>query len=191
MATITKAANAHTVVATGWTTPANAYSTTNDSAYATIATAKNTTYSGDFGFPAFTTSDIPDGSTINSVTVYTTYGLSATATGALVGCQARRNSTGTTLGSEITRTAATMADANVVATGCTLTDLRTANELRVRARGTKGNSSTASTARIDRLYATVDYTAPVDNRNANVTSTGGGVAVEVGTKGGKLAATGT
>jgi hypothetical protein len=161
MSTVTKAANAHTVVATGWTNPENCYSTSNDSTYATRATAKNTTYSGDFGFPAFTTAEIPDHSTISSVVFYTTYGLTATATGALVGEQARRNSTGTTLGSEITRSAASMADANGTATGCTLTDLRTANELRVRARATKGNSSTASTAQIDRLYVTVTFTEDV------------------------------
>jgi hypothetical protein len=163
VATVTKAANAHTVVATGWTNPANCYATTNDSTYATIISAKNATYSGDFGFPAFTTGDIPDGSTINSVTVYTTYGVTVATTGMLVGIQCRRNTGGVTLGSEITTAAASMADANVVATGATLTDLRTANEFRARARVTKGSTSTASTGNIDRLYVTVDYTAGVQN----------------------------
>jgi Concanavalin A-like lectin/glucanases superfamily len=158
VATVTKAANAHTVVATGWTSPANCYSATSDSVYATILSAKNATYSGDYGFPAFTTSDIPDGSTINSVTVYTTYGVTAATTGMLVGLQARRNTGGATLGSEITSALASMADANVVATGATLTDLRTANEFRVRARVTKGSTTTASTGNIDRLYVTVGYT---------------------------------
>jgi hypothetical protein len=185
MPTVTKAANAHTVVATGWTNPSNCYSTTNDSSYATLVCPKNGTNSGDFGFPAFTTSDIPDGSTINSVTFYTTYGVTVATTGALVGMQARRNSTGTTLGSEITRSLASMADANGTATGCTLTDLRTANELRVRARATKGNSNTASTAQIDRLYVTVDYTLPPENHDGGFAGTGGGVAAEAGRKGGQ------
>jgi hypothetical protein len=183
--TVTKAANAHTTVATGWSTPTNCYSTTNDSAYAILVCPKNATASGDFGFPAFTTSDIPDGSTINSVTFYTTYGVTVATTGALVGMQARRDSTGTTLGSEITRATASMADANAVATGCTLTDLRTANELRVRARATKGNSNTASTAQIDRLYVTVDFTPPPENHNGLLTATGGGVAAEAARKGGQ------
>ena len=161
MSTVTKAANAHTVVATGWTNPTNAYSTATDSAFATIDTAKNTTRSGDFGCPAFPTAASPDHSTLTSVVFFTTYGMSATATGALVGEQARRNSTGTTLGSEITRSAATQADANGTATGATLADLRQVNELRVRARGTKGNSSTASQARIDRLYVTATFTETV------------------------------
>jgi hypothetical protein len=159
MATITRAANQHTVVATGWTNPSYCYSTTTDSSYATIATAKNSTLSGDYGFAAFTTADIPDNATV-SVVVYTTYGMSAAVTGGLVGLQARRNSTSTTLGSEITRSTASMADANVTATGATLDDLRTSNEFRVRARGTKGNTSNASTAQIDRLYIIVTWQPP-------------------------------
>ncbi len=171
MSQTVKAANAHTVVATGWTNPSNCYSTTTDSTYATIVTAKNSTLSGDFGFPAFTTGDIPDHATITSVIFRTTYGLTATATGALVGLQARRNTGGVTLGSEITRALASMADDNGTATGATLTDLRTANELRVRGRGTKGNSSSASTAQIDRLYLEVNWTETLSGAGGTISLT--------------------
>lgn len=190
MSIVTKAANAHWTVATGWSTPENAYATTTDGAYATLLTAKNGTRSGDFGFPAFTTADIPDGATINSVAFSTTYGLSATATGALVGEQARRNSTAETLGSEITRTAASQADASGTATGATLDDLRTAGELRVRARATKGNSTTAVTARIDRLYVTVDYTegARTGSGDVSATLTLSGVGRKTGQGAGSAAA---
>jgi hypothetical protein len=49
-------ANRHTVVATGWTNPQNAYALTGDNVYATLASARNATLSGDFGFPDITTS---------------------------------------------------------------------------------------------------------------------------------------
>jgi hypothetical protein len=54
-------ANRHTVVATGWTNPQNAYALTGDNVYATLASAKNSTLSGDFGFPDITTSPVLPG----------------------------------------------------------------------------------------------------------------------------------
>ena len=57
MAITRRAANRHTVVATGWTNPSNAYSIESDGTYATLASAKSATVSGDFGFPDVTTSD--------------------------------------------------------------------------------------------------------------------------------------
>src|SRR5687768_1594489 len=99
MATTTKFANANAVVATGWTNPTNANG--DDGVYATALPAKNGSVTSDYGFPAFTTSDIPDNSTINSVTLEIQYKSNTTgSTGSVVGLQANNN--GTLLGSEST-----------------------------------------------------------------------------------------
>lgn len=157
MATATKAANAHAVVATGWTNPSNAYATTGNDVYATLTSAKNTTYSGDFGFPNFTSTDIPDGSTINSVTVYVEWGMTATVTGGTLGCQPRLN--GVNSGTELTKTTTTEAAESVAFGTVTLTDLRSASTLlKARLRVTKGNSTTAMVGNLDYVYVVVDYT---------------------------------
>jgi hypothetical protein len=170
MSTVTKAANAHTVVATGWTNPSNAYATTGDNNYATIASAKNTTYSGDFGFPDFTSSDIPNDSTINSVTVYVEWGMTASVTGGTLGCQPRLN--GANSGTELTKTTTTEAAQSVAFGTVTLTDLRSASSLlKARCRVTKGNSSTGMTGNLDYVYVTVDYTEPSYNFSTNPTGT--------------------
>ncbi len=159
--TTTKAANAHTTVVTGWTNPTNAYSTTNDSTYATCSPGKNATVSGDFGFPAFTTGDIPDHATIDSVTVRTTWKFSLSVVGEVLGMQLRRNTGGVALGTETTASPLVDTDANQVGTGATLTDLRTANELRARLRATKGNTSTGLTASLDRVYLDVVWSETI------------------------------
>lgn len=159
MATATIAANSHTVVTGGWTNPSNAYSTTGDNVYATIATAKNTTNNGDFGFPDIASGTIPDGARIDAVRVVIEAGLSASVTGGLVGVQLRRN--GTALGTEATKTTTT--EATVTQTiqlpAITMADLRTASTLiKARVRATKGNSSTAMTVNLDFVRLEVDYT---------------------------------
>ena len=73
MATLTKNANAHTAITTGYTNPQNAFDGNNDTTYATASVGQNSVVSAYFGFPAFSTSDIPDGSTINSVKVEQEY----------------------------------------------------------------------------------------------------------------------
>lgn len=172
MSQTVKAANAHTVVATGWTTPTNAYSTANDLANATIATVKNATVSGDFGFPAFTTADIPDHATIQSVIVRTTWSMSVTVTGGVLGMQLRRNTGGVALGSETTAANPLVpTDAAQTGTGATLTDLRTANELRARLRATKGNSSTGSDGRLDRVYLEVNWVETITAAAGTITLT--------------------
>lgn len=157
MSQTVKAANAHTAVTTGWSTPSNAYSTTNDSAFATAAPAKNSTIDGDFGFPAFTTADIPSHATITSVIVRATWLFTISVTGGTLGMQLRRNTGGVALGSETTASPLIATDAQQIGTGATLTDLRTANELRARIRATKGNTSTGTTAELDRVYLEVNW----------------------------------
>lgn len=161
MTQIVKASNAHTVVSTGWTNPSNAFSTTNNQVYATTSPPKNATNSGDFGFPAFTTAELPDHSTLTSVIIRTTWSFTLAVTGETLGMQARRNSTSTTLGTETTGAPLIDTDASQTATGATITDLRTANELRARMRATKGNTSTGVTANLDRVYIEVNFTETV------------------------------
>jgi collagen type VII alpha len=162
VSTSTKAANAHTVVATGWTNPTNAYSLTGDNVYAvTTSTAKNTTISGDFGFPNFASGDIPDGSTINSVTIKGEWGFTAAITGATLGCQPRLD--GANAGTEVTKTTTTEAAFSAPMTGVTLADLRAAStDIKARMRSSRGNTTNASEFRIDFLTLEVDYTAAPD-----------------------------
>src|ERR1051326_6333119 len=101
MATVIHAANAHTVVTTGWTNPSNAFSTTTDGVFATASPAANSTVSGDYGFANFTAAEIPDGSVINSITVTVNWGMSVSVTGGVLGTQLRNN--GVALGTETTQ----------------------------------------------------------------------------------------
>ena len=172
---ISKFANANTVVTTGWSTPTNAYDTTSaiynaltnkpasgggegSQAFATAAPGKNSSITTDYGFPAFSTSDIPDGSVINSVTVEIRYKSSTTgSTGAVIGLQINKN--GTLLGSESTfgmnlsDQTVTKADTSLV-----VADLRTANQLKARLRGGRTTSNTAITWSVDYVRVIVDYT---------------------------------
>lgn len=175
MPLLSKFANANTVVATGWSTPTSAYDTTaaiynalankpasgggeGSQAFATAAPGKSTSITTDYGFPAFTTSDIPDGSVINSVTVEIRYKSSTTgSTGAVIGLQINKN--GTLLGSESTfgmntsDQTVTKADSSLV-----VADLRNANQLKARLRGFRSTSNTAITWSVDYVRVTVDYT---------------------------------
>lgn len=175
MPVISKFANANTVITTGWSTPTNAYDTTSaiynaltnkpasgggegSQAFATAAPGKNSSITTDYGFPAFSTSDIPDGSVINSVTVEIRYKSSTTgSTGAVIGLQINKN--GTLLGSESTfgmntsDQTVTKADSSLV-----VSDLRTANQLRARLRGARTTSNTAITWSVDYVRVIVDYT---------------------------------
>lgn len=160
MASVTKAANSHTVVTTGWTNPSNAYATTGNNVYATAAPAKNATVTGDFGFPAFTSGDIPDGATIDVVTVRVEWKLSVT-TSATLGVRAN-NPAGTPVGNESTFSSATEAQTIQQSTsGITLADLR-AGTVVARVRDTRGNTNTAHTGSLDFVSLTIDYTVPVD-----------------------------
>lgn len=160
MPTLSKAANSHTIVSTGWTSPSNAYA--DDTSRATAlngTTSKNVTHSGDFGFPDFSSSDIPDNSTINSVVIRCDAYLSATVTGGIFGNQPRLN--GSNNGTEATTTSLSEVQANATMSGVTLSDLRSASTLiKCRARGAKGNTSNALTVYLDFVEITVDYTIP-------------------------------
>lgn len=160
MATVTKLASSNTVVTTGWTNPTNAYA--NDNVYATSAPARNASVTSDFGFAAFTTADIPDGSTINSVTITAGYFANSTAsTGAVFGLQIVDNGvlqgTESTFAIVLTETVASKAET----TGVVLSDLRTAGLIKARVRGGRANSNNAITWSLDYVQITVDYTVAV------------------------------
>lgn len=161
MATVTKAANAHTVVTTGWTNPSNAFGTAADSTFATGTPGKNGTVSGDFGFADFTTGDIPNGSVINSVTLNFRAGMTAAVTGGIIGGQLMRS--GVAQGSETTNTGTAQAtNTQQILSGISLTDLRSASTIvKGRIRVAQGNTSSAMTGNLDFVSITVDFTAPI------------------------------
>lgn len=170
MATASKFANANAVVTTGWTNPTNAYA--DDTAFATAVPAKNTTINSDYKFANFSTGDIPDGSTINSVTMAARFKNSTTTTNKTHGVQGRNN--GANSGTEATATGNT-AEGTVTATlgTVTLSDLRSASTLLfARVRASQGNSSTTSTSSLDWVQITVDYTAEASNRNGTLDGSG-------------------
>ena len=133
MSTITKYANVHTAITGGYTDPSNAYS--DDGSYATAAPGKNSERSAYFGFPAFTTSDIPDGATINSVKVDLEFKVSTTSSVATQYLQIFIGTTG--IGSEQVNSGEPMTDTileHLVTSGILLSDLRTADNVRGRLR---------------------------------------------------------
>lgn len=171
MATVTKAASSNTLVSTGWTNPTNAYGTTADGTFATAAPAKNGTVSSDYGFPAFTTSDIPDGSSISSVVVTVAWKLSAT-TLATLGVQGRNNGV-TDSAAEVTDTTDTAVTQKTFTFGTVpaLTDLRNAGQVVARVRDSRGNTNTAHTGSLDFVSLTVTYSTPTsvsDTASASV-----------------------
>jgi len=143
MATVSKFANANTVVSTGWTSPTNAYA--DDAAYTTAAPAKSTSITTDYGFPAFTSSELPE-CLINSVTFEIQYKSDTTgSTGAVIGLQGNDN--GSLLGSETTF-GMNLTDQTVTkqyTTGISRADLLNANFVRARVRGFRSSSNTAMT----------------------------------------------
>lgn len=164
MSVVRKAANRHTVVATGWSTPEGAYDLTPEETgtdRASLSTAKNTTYSGDFGFPDFTTSDIPDGATINSVRVNVSWGLSGDVTGGELGCQPRLNNANS--GSEVTQTFISGIYTEYATFGTvTLSDLRSAETsdlIEARVRATRGSTNTGMVGYLYAIDLEVDFTA--------------------------------
>lgn len=184
MATVTKFANANTVITTGWSSATNAYA--DDAAYATAAPAKNTSITSDYGFAAFTTGDIPDGATINSVTFEFQFKSSTTSsTGAVIGIQGDNNGllgTESTFGmslSDVTQT-------KQYTSGVALADLRNANQVQARIRGFRANSNTAITWSVDYVKVTVDYTP-----NQAVAGTADGTSTTSGTVTGVGAIAGT
>ncbi len=183
MPTVTKFADANAVVATGWTSATNAYA--DDAAYATAAPAKNGTISSDFGFPAFASGDIPDGSTITSVTVEVQWKCSTTSSVATLGAQLH-NPAGTALGSEtISATPEPIVDTiqtQQVTSGIALADLRNANTVVARTRCSRGNSNTAVTGTLDYVKLTVEYSVAhiltADSGSGTVTGSDAGLKAD-------------
>lgn len=176
MPTVTRAANAHTVVTTGWTNPSNAFATSGDNVYATAAPGKNATVSGDYGFADFTSSDIPDGATIDAVRIVSEVNLSAVVTGGVYGCQPRVS--GANSGTEATKTTTTEEQVTATFGSVTLSDLRSASTvIKARCRGSKGNTTSALTVSLDFVRIEVDYSTPVtafvDDWNRSVTDGAG------------------
>ena len=176
MATVTKFANANTVVTTGFTNASNAYA--DDGSYATAAPGKNSDVVTDYGFPAFSTADIPDGATITQLATEVQYKSSTTSSAnAAIGLQ--HSNQGTLLNSETTA-GMSLADALVVRTDSDTTgvinvaDLRSANQLKARVRAHRAASNTAITWSIDYVKLTVAYTAaaPIVTADTSVTGTG-------------------
>jgi hypothetical protein len=179
--TVIKAANAHTVVATGWVFPNNAYATSGDNVYATAIAPKNGTTSGDFGFPDFTTGDIPDGSTIDAVRVVSEQNLSASVTGGTYGLQGRVN--GVNSGAEATQTATTEGQITATLSGVALSDLRSASTLiKARARSSKGNTNTTMQVNLDFVRTEVDYTPGATPQVGTETATAADASTEAATQ---------
>lgn len=170
MAVVTKLANTNQAVSetVAWVNPNNAHSSTDANASATNTPAKNQSNTRSWGFPAFTTSDIPDGSTINSVILRHRYGTNnTTSTGSVLGI---RGSINTTLfGTETTYAMSTsfITTTYEITSGVTLTDLRTANVVRANMRGNRANSNNAVIWSVEYIELEVDYTAaipPIPNK---------------------------
>lgn len=159
MPTATKPASSNGVVSgTAFTNPTNAY--TDDSSVATLtSTSKNTTVGTyDWGFAAFSTSDIPANATVTEVRVVADIRLTAAVTGGLVGLQGAISNS--VVGSEVTETGTTLVRQSTVVTGATLTDLRSAGVIEARIRYSRGNTTTSSTAEVEYVEIQVDYTVP-------------------------------
>jgi hypothetical protein len=177
MATVSKFANSNAVVTTGWTNPTNAYS--DDGVYATALPAKNASVTSDYGFANFTTTDIPTGSIINSVTLEIQYKASVTtSTGSVMGLQGVDN--GTLADTEATGgmvTTDTLLTRTV--SGVTLADLA-AGLVKARVRGGRTSSNTAITWSVDYVKITVDWSTPPPQQD--ITAAGGiGTAEAFGT----------
>lgn len=163
MATVTKAVNAHTGLIGSWTNPSNAFATTGDDTYATAAPPKNGSIVGTFNFPDFTTSDIPDGSTINSVTTTVEWGMTASVTGGQLEVDNFIGVTG--VGTLIKTTTTEAQQTNAWTTLPTLAQLRSAStSISVDIGCSKGSTNTAMTGNLDFASITVDFTAPTMGR---------------------------
>ena len=156
MATITRFASTNAVVATGWTNPTNAYA--DDTAYATCSPSKGGHITSDYGFAAFTSSDIPDGATIDSVTVQArAWGANAVLTESIQGVD-----NGVLVGSAATTTATAETTITATVPGIVLADLRSAL-VKARLDATR-SGNTAYTASLDWVSITVNYSL-VDARS--------------------------
>ncbi len=159
MSQITKYASYHTAISSGYTNPTNGFA--DDGAYATGAPNKNSEISAYWGFPGFTSLEIPDGSQINSVKVEIQFKVSTASSVATQYLQSFLNTTGIDV--EQTDASEPTTDtllSHSVTSGVSLSDLRIDDTVRARTRSRRGNSNTAVTFSIDYVSITVDYTEP-------------------------------
>jgi len=163
MAILTKAANSFSVLSGTWANQTNAYGTTSDDQYATHTQAsRNGTAEIQYGFPSYSTSDIPDGSTINSVKVSAEVGLSQSI-GSVIDITIE-NPSGTDVGN-IGEYSGSTADQVIESTATTIPTLQNLRDQAVFAHFLydRANSATSETIRIDYVSITVDYTSPPIN----------------------------
>ena len=180
MATASKFASANAVVTTGWTSPTNAYA--DDTSYATASPGRNVTVNSDFKFADFASGDIPDGSTINSVTI-TARAWGSNATYMTEGIRGRVS--GADNGTEGTTTSTTEVTISCTLSGVTLANLRAASTtVFARVRASKGATNTSYTGSLDWVQITVDYTAPVAKTGTAETGTGTDTATKSEAKSG-------
>ena len=180
MATASKFASANAVVTTGWTSPTNAYA--DDTSYATASPGRNATIDSDFKFADFASGDIPDGSTINSVTI-TARAWGSNATYMTEGIRGRVS--GADNGTEGTTTSTTEVTISCTLSGVTLANLRAASTtVFARVRASKGATNTAYTGSLDWVQITVDYTGPVAKTGTAETGTGTDTATKSEAKSG-------
>lgn len=161
MTVITKLANVNQAVSetTAWLNPNNAHSSTDADASATNAPAKNEDNIRSWGFPAFDTTDIPDGSTINSVIFRYRWVASTVNISGSLGIQG--SISGTVFGTEDTNAQNTTFQTSTkdITTGVALADLRTTNVVRAHMRSNRTNSNNVNTWSLDYVELEIDYTA--------------------------------
>lgn len=141
-----------------WTNPNNAHA--DDGVYAIAAPGKNQEFASVWNV-AFSTFDIPNGATINSVTVEVQWKVSTTSSVATLRSTAFADSAQTTAVSAspgVNDTAEPTADTVRTYTATpTLDQLR---DLWVRVQAMRGNTNTAVTCSLDYLKVAVNYTDP-------------------------------
>jgi hypothetical protein len=150
-----------------WTNPNSAQSdnstsatSTNAAEVASAAPGKNQEYASVWSVP-FTTSDIPNGATINSVTVGVEWRVSTTSSVAELRSTAFADSAQTTAVSASPGLSNTAEPTNLtVQTYIATPTLAQLRDLWIRVQALRGNSNTAVTAYLDYVKVTVDYTAP-------------------------------
>lgn len=146
----------HTVIATGWTSPANAFADEATEAYATATPAKNGSVSGDFAGFGFATVVPADASLDGGqVTVAVTWKVSTTGSVDTLGAQVYV--AGSPVGSEFTTTTLTTTERtdSFTVTGLTRGDL---DNLTVRVRASRGNTNTAFTGSLGSVKVSGAYT---------------------------------
>lgn len=171
--TATKAASTNSQISGAWTDPTNAYGTSSDDTYATHTQAsRNGTAEIEYGFASFTTGDIPDGSTIDSVKV-TAEAKVSQSIGSIIQITIE-NPSDTAVGSSASTSNTT--DTVIESTASTIPTLQNLRDQTVIASMLydRANSPDTETVSIDYVSITVVYTAPAAGGDVVAPYTGGG-----------------